>query len=112
MVIDGRFSAIVQHSCTYDGYFAEYTANYRIKDRYAWYPEKNIWTPFPFPFAPGLVQIPHHWEKSLTVTNPPRAHEYDFSISWTEREHIFITGDFSYFREVEWWEWESQYSHP
>ena len=112
VVIDGRISAVVQHSCTYDGYFAEYTANYRIEDQYAWYPEKGMWTPFYFPFAPGVIEIPHHWEESLTVTNPPRADEYDFTISWTERERIFITGDFSYFREVEWWEWESQYPNP
>jgi hypothetical protein len=110
VAINGTFSADVQLNCTYEGYFAEYMARYRIRDKYEWIP--GTLTPFPFPFAPGTVLIPHEWELSLANANPPRAHMYPFSISWTEKEHIFVTGDFSHFREVEWWEWESQYTHP
>jgi RHS repeat-associated protein len=110
VAINGTFSADVRQNCTYDGYFAEYTANYRIDDRYEW--TRGTETPFPFPLVPGIVRIPHEWELSLANASPPRAHMYSFSISWTETGHIFVRGDFSHFREVEWWEWESQYTHP
>lgn len=107
VTINGTFLADVRLNCTYEGYFAEYTANYRIRDRYEWFPGKK--TPFDFPFAPDRVWIPHEWELSLVNANPPQAHMYPFQITWSEIGHIFVKEDFSYFREVEWWEWESQY---
>lgn len=110
VVINGSLSASVHESCTYQGYFAEYSADYRIRDYYEWFPGKL--TPFTFPFAPGTVWIPHEWELSLVNASPPRAHMYDFSISWTEQEYIFVRDDFSHFRELEWWEWESQFRSP
>jgi hypothetical protein len=110
VTIDGLFSAEVRHNCTSAGYFVEYIADYRIGDRYAWFETKQ--TPFIFPFASGTVWIPHEWELSLVHATPPRAQMYDFSITWTERQYLFITDDFSHFHGLERWEWETQFHYP
>jgi RHS repeat-associated protein len=104
VVIDGTFSGAIQASCSYGGaFFAKYTADYQIDDNYEWFPEMK--TPFNFPFASGTVWIPHQWELSLENATPARAAKYSLTISWTESNYIFIPRDFSYFRELELWEW-------
>ena len=84
--INGQFWGQVRFDCVKDGYYIDYSATYKIKDRYEWFEGKR--TPMPFPGG-FFVEIPHEWELSLANAKPPRAYMYDFTITWTESEHLF-----------------------
>lgn len=98
----GTFSASGKQSCHPEGYIIRYRADYHIKDDYQWFEGKK--TPFNFPGTDATVWIPHEWELSLVRTTPPRAQEYPFTISWTERERILVGLDLSWYRPAAWWE--------
>ncbi|MBN1873493.1 MAG: hypothetical protein JXA33_04620, partial [Anaerolineae bacterium] len=112
--VDGTFSANGHRACNSDkGYILEYQADYSIADTYEWFLGKA--TPMPFPGvhpAPGTTCsdangpacIPHEWAISLMEAVPRRAAQYDFTISWTEKEKILVAPDFSEFRSLAWWE--------
>jgi RHS repeat-associated protein len=98
--INGSFSATGRFSCSLGGYIVNYTANYTIDDRYEWFRGKM--TPLPLPGATGKVEVPHDWAVSLRETN--RAHEYDYSINWTEKERLLVSSDFTRYRTISIWE--------
>jgi hypothetical protein len=101
VVIDGTFSAEGKYSCRLDGYLIKYSANYLIEDHYGWY--QDTWTPFPFGHGGSTVWIPHEWELSLVQAR--RAAEYNFTISWLERDRFLVAPDFSQYIQAHWWDW-------
>jgi RHS repeat-associated protein len=101
VTIDGEFSANGYFSCRQGGYLVSYFARYSIDDRYQWFPGKQ--TPFPFGQNGGTVWIPHEWEISLITAG--RAAEFDFTISWGERERLLVAPDFAQYSQASWWMW-------
>ncbi len=101
VVIDGTFSAEGKYSCRLGRYLVNYSARYLIKDHYGWYP--GVSTPFPFGHGGSTVWIPHEWELSLVQDG--RAAEYDYTISWVEKDSLSATSDFSQFTQAHWWDW-------
>ncbi|MCC6191229.1 MAG: hypothetical protein IT318_19580 [Anaerolineales bacterium] len=99
VTIDGTFTAKGHFSCNLNGYLINYSANYNIADRYQWY--AGTLTPFPFGVEGTTVWIPHEWEISLIDAG--RAHEFDFTISWTVRDRLFVTADFTKYTHASWW---------
>ena len=100
--VDGTLSAKGRRSCYPEGYVVRYRADYHIEDNYLWFEGKK--TPFDFPGTDARVWIPHEWELSLVRAAPPRAQFYHFTISWTEKDRILVGSDFTWYREMPWWE--------
>jgi RHS repeat-associated protein len=98
VIIDGEFTA--QSVSLSSHYIIEYVANYKIQDIYQWFPGKKGPLPFPGTDPNNPPEIPHEWAISLANASPPRAHNFEYTISWTERKNLAVLPDLSGFIEL------------